>query len=153
AVLLGFDLLLDGLEDPLQVLIRLANAQAHEPQRGALVEDDDEDDALPHDRDVDVVPLPLVEEDRELLLADQASETVGRGDVSSRQGSERSGVERLEIALRGDLLPVLVDDEDVLRLRIGLESTDDVLDLLELLVEKYEVGHAALAGVVYPMRR
>ena len=41
------------------------------PSERALVEDHDQDHALRHDRDVDVVLLALVEVDRELLLADQ----------------------------------------------------------------------------------
>src|SRR5258706_4757016 len=81
-VALELDLLVDRLEDPLEVLVRLPHAQPNEPERGPLVEDDDEDDALADDRDVDIVLFPLVEEDGELLLPDQACEAVRRRDVT-----------------------------------------------------------------------
>ena len=67
---------------------------------------------LADDRDVDVVLLPLVEEHRELALADQLGEAVGGRDVAGRQRGERGGVELLDLAGGGDLLAVLVDQED-----------------------------------------
>src|SRR5512138_2176446 len=88
ALLLLLDLPLDRLEDPLEVLRRLADAKPHEAERRALVEDDDEDDPLPDDGDVDVVLLALVEEDGELLLADELREAVRRRDVAGGEGRE-----------------------------------------------------------------
>jgi len=145
---LRFDLLLDHLEDPLQLGVRLPHAEADEPERRALVEDDHQDDPLPHDGDVDVVALPLVEQDGELPLADEAGEPVGGGHVSGRERGEGGRVERLHVPLRRDLLPVLVDDEDDFRLGIRLQTRDDVLDLAELLVEQDEIRHGKRRGQV-----
>ena len=96
------------------------------PSERALVEDHDQDDALGHDRDVDVVALALVEEDRELLLADEPGEAVGGGDVAGGEGGERGGVEVLDLALGGDLLAVLVDEEDDLGVGVDSELRDDL---------------------------
>src|SRR5437868_5084752 len=66
---LSFDLGGDVLEDLVELGGRAADPEADQAERRALVEDDDEDHALRDDRDVDVVLLPFVEENRELLLA------------------------------------------------------------------------------------
>ena len=122
AGLLGLHFLLDRLEDPLQLGVGLPHAEADEAEGGALVEDDDQDDALADDGDVDVVALSLVEEDGKLPLADEACEAVRRGHVPRGQRGEGRRVERFHVPLRRDLLSVLVDDEDDLRLRIRLET-------------------------------
>ena len=83
-----------------------------------------------------------MEQDGELLLADQSREPVRRRDVARRERCEGRRVERFHVALGRDLLTVLVDDEDDLRLSVRLQASDDVLDLMELLVEQNEIGHA-----------
>src|ERR1043166_9098239 len=85
-----------AIEDLFQLFGGLLHAETHEPERGAAVEDDDQDDPLPDDRDVQVVALPLVEEDRELLLSDELREAARRGDVSGGEGSEAGRVEVLD---------------------------------------------------------
>ena len=55
---------------------------------------------------------PFVEEDRELLLADEFGQTVGGGDVAGRQRGERGRVDAAHVAVNGDLLAVLVDQKD-----------------------------------------
>ena len=96
--------------------------------------------SLGDDRDVDVVALALVEEDRELLLADQAGEPVCRGHVARGERGERGGVEVLDLALRGNLLTVFVDEEDDLCVGVDAEFGNDLLDLVELLLVHHNVG-------------
>ena len=103
----------------------LLHAQAHEAEGGALVEDHDQDHALGHDRDVDVVLLALVEEDRELLLADEAGQAVGGGHVAGGERGQRRGVEVLDVPVGRDLLSVLVDEEDDLGVGVDAELRDD----------------------------
>src|SRR5712692_9833555 len=66
-VFLTLHLLGDLLEDLVELRRGATHTQSDEPQGGSLVEDDHQDDALRHDRDVDVVLFPFVEEDGELL--------------------------------------------------------------------------------------
>ena len=118
----------------------LLDPEPDEAERGALVEDHHQDHPLGHDGDVDVVALALVEEDRELLLADQAGQPVGGGHVAGGERGEGGGVEVLDLALRGDLLAVLVDEEDDLGVGVDAELRDDLLDLVELLLVHHNVG-------------
>jgi hypothetical protein len=83
---------------------------------------------------VEVVALSLVKEDGEFLLADQLGEAAGRSDVSRGQRSERGGVQVLRGPDRSDELPVLVDEEDDLRVRFARQALANHADLLELLV-------------------
>ena len=94
---------------------------------------------------MDVVLLPFVEEDRELLLADQLGQTVGRGDVAGGQRGQRRRVDAAHVALHGDLLAVLVDQKDDLRVGVDLQTLEDVLDLLVLLLVHHEIrsGHVS----------
>ena len=131
---LVLDLSHDVLEDFRELVRRAAHAQPDEAKARPLVEDDDENDPLPYDRDVDVVVLALVGKDRKLLLADQACEAIGRSDVAGRQARETGGVDLSNLSVTGDLLTVLVDEEDQLGVRVGAQAADDRLDLLILLV-------------------
>ena len=79
--------------------------------------------------------LALVEEDRELLLADQPGEPVGGGDVAGGERGERGGVEVLDLALRGDLLAVLVDQED--DLGVGVHAELQMIPLIWLNSSSY----------------
>jgi hypothetical protein len=130
------------LEDPLEVAAGAFDAQPHQAERRPVVEDHDQDRALGHDRDVDMVLLPFVEQDRELALADQLGETVRRGHVARGEGGERSGVELLDLAGCRDLLTVLVDQEDGLAVSLLPQAAQSLLELLELLFVEHEVGCA-----------
>ena len=68
--------------------------------------------------------LPLVEEDRELLLADQLGQPVGGGDVAGGQRGERGRVDAAHVAVDGDLLAVLVDQEDDLGVGVDLQTLE-----------------------------
>ena len=76
-----------------------------------VVEDDEENRSLGNNRDVDMVPLPLVKEDRELSFTDQLGQAVGSGHITSRQRREGGGVELVDVSCSGDLLAILVDQE------------------------------------------
>ena len=133
-------LLLELLEDPRQLAAGLLDAQAHEAERAAVVEDHDQDDALGDQRHVEVVALALVEVDREVFLADDLREAAGRGDAAGGERGEARGVDAAHLAGLGDQLAVLVDDEDALRVGVADQSLDDAEDLSVVLVVHHELG-------------
>src|SRR3989337_2698097 len=92
-----------------------SRAKADETDRRALVEDHHENEPVIDHRYVHVVPLALVEEDREFLLPDQRGKPPRGGAVPGGQRGERGGVEVRRLPHGGQERPVLVDQEDHLR--------------------------------------
>src|SRR3954453_5453637 len=80
-----------------------------------------------------------MEQYRELPLPDQLGQPVGGGHVAGRQRRERGGVELLDLPRRGDLLAVLVDQEDGLGVGLLAQTAQSLLKVLELLLVKHEV--------------
>src|SRR5215469_11954035 len=111
-VLFALHFLRDLFENLLQLRGGSAHPQTYQAERRALIEDDDEDDPLSDDGDMDVVLLPLVKEDRKLFFPDEPGQAVGGRHVARGQGRQRGRVQGVQVADRGDLLPVLVDQED-----------------------------------------
>src|SRR5262245_2754290 len=109
---LALDLSHDVLEDLGQFARSAAPAEPDKTEARTLVEDHDEDDALRDDRDVNVVVLAFVRENRELLLADQPREAVGRGDVARGQARQTRRVDLPNFSMAGYLLAILVDEEN-----------------------------------------
>src|SRR5690606_10600217 len=85
------------------------------------------------DRDVDVVALPLVEQHRELALADQLGEAVRGGDVAGGQRREAGGVELIDLAGGRDLLAGAVDEEDRAGVGFLTEFLQRLVQALKLL--------------------
>src|SRR5438445_332974 len=69
-----------GLHDALPL-------ELHETERGALIEQDDQDDALRHVGEEHRFLLPLVNKEGEFVLADHLGERIVRVDVGRRAGS------------------------------------------------------------------
>jgi len=88
---------------------------------------------------MDVILLALVKQDRELALADEARQAVGGGHIAGRQGRQRRGVELRDLARRGDLLPVLVDQERGSGVGVLAQAAQSFLQLQELFAEHDEV--------------
>ena len=65
---------LEGFEQPRQILSRLPGVQAYHSNGGAVIEDDHEDGSFSDQGHVDVVLLPLVKQHRELGFADEAGD-------------------------------------------------------------------------------
>src|SRR5581483_7392365 len=80
-----------------------------------------------------------MEQHRELPLPDQLGQTIGGGHVAGRQRGEGGGVELLDLPRRGDLLAVLVDQEDGLGVGLLAQTAQSLLKVLELLLVKHEV--------------
>src|SRR6185369_6557799 len=131
---LPFDLSHDVLEDLGQFARCAAHAEPDEAEARALVEDHDEDDALRDDRDVDVVVLAFVRENRELFFANQPREAVGRGDVAGGQACQTRRVDLPDFSMAGYLLAILVDEENQLGVCVAAQTANDRFDLLVLLV-------------------
>ncbi len=87
-----------------------------------------------------------MKEDRELFLADELRQAVGGGDVAGRQRGKRRRIDAGHVALRGDLLAVLVDQKDNFRVGVDLQTVESVLDLQVLLLVHHEIrsGHLSL---------
>src|SRR3972149_4667228 len=121
-----------------KLLARLAHTEAHESQRGLLVEYHNENDPLLNDRDVEVVLLALVEEYRELLLSYELRKPPGRRYVAGSEGRQRGRVNILGIPAGGDELPVLVDEVYAFRVCFPEELLDYRRNLFVFLLEHHE---------------
>ncbi len=132
--------LIDRLEDPPQVFVRASDAETDQPDRRAPVEDHHEDETVVHHRYVHVVPFPLVEQDRKLLLPDQRGKPSRRRDVPGGQRGKRGGVEARRLPRGRHEGAVLVDQEYHLRVRVGQELLQDRLDLVVFLLVENEMA-------------
>src|ERR1700677_3635216 len=128
------DLLQERLKDVVQLFAGLFHAKADETERRLGIEDHDEDDAVADELNVDVRLFTLVKLGGKLLLLEQLGHAARRGDVAGGQRREARGVDVVDIARRRDELPVLVDDEDDLGVRIPDQAIDHRLDEIELLL-------------------
>ena len=99
-------------EDLLQFPAGLLHPQPHQGQAGVLVEDDHQDAPLAHDGDVQVVLLPFMEQQAEFLLPDELGQPVRGRHVAGREGGQAGGVDAAHVPGGGDLLAVLVHQED-----------------------------------------
>src|SRR3972149_1318479 len=90
-------------------------------------------------RNVHVAPLALVEGDREFLLPDQRGKPPRGGDVPGGQRGERGGVEVRRLPHGGQERPVLVDQEDHLRIGIGQKLLQDRLECVVFLLVEDEM--------------
>ena len=90
-----------------------------------------------------VTALTLMKEDGELFLADQFCQAIRGGHVAGRQRGERRRIDAAHVTMRGDLLAVLVDQEDDFRVGVDLQTRERVLDLQVLLLVHDEIrrGH------------
>src|SRR6266568_248973 len=133
-------LLREDLEHLRELFPGLLHPEAHEPQGALRIEDDDQDHPAAHDAHVERLSLALVELVRELLLADELREPAHRGHVARGEGCERGRVEVLRLTARRDELPVLVDEEDDLGVRVARKAVADPGDEPELLLIHHQAG-------------
>ncbi len=127
-----------------KALSGLLDAESNQPERAPLIEDDNQDDPLRHQRDVQIVPRPLMEVVRELLLAEDLGEPAGGGDVARDQRGQRGGVQVLELAGVGDHLAILVHEEHGLGVGVAHESLGHGQDPFLILLVQNELrsqGH------------
>src|SRR5215203_2998975 len=141
------------VEEGGEVARGLLDAQLDEAEAGALVEDHDEQNAA-DDADVDALALALVRERRELPLADEARHPARGGDVAGRQRRQTRRVQIAHVAMRGDLLAVLVHEKDDARERFETQLAQDELELSELLLVHYDrrVCHSYTGSLSCRMR-
>ena len=118
----------------------LLHAQSDEPEARPRVEDHHENHAVANKLDMNVGLLALVELGGELVLLQELRHAPRGRDVACRQRSEAGGIDVVDVAARCDELPVLVDDEDDLGVRIANQAVDDRLDLSELLLVHHHLG-------------
>jgi hypothetical protein len=83
----------------------LLHPQPDQTERRPLVKDDEQDHAAADDGDVQALGLAFVEQRGKFVFADDLSNALGGRHVAGRQGGERSRINFVQIASRGDLLP------------------------------------------------
>src|SRR5581483_6825068 len=132
AALLLLNLAHQFVKDLAQFRRSAFDAQSHQPEAGPLIEDHDQDHATIDHRDMQIIPLTLVRQHGELFLTNQPRQTVSRSNITGGQRSEAGCIKTGDITIGCDLLPVLVDEEDHLRIRVSPEPGDDRLDPLIL---------------------
>ena len=86
-----------------------------------------------------VVALPLMEMDREVVLADELGQPAGGGDAARGQRREAGGVDAAQLAGLGDQLAVAVDHEDTLGIRVAHQPLDHRQDPAVVLVVHHEL--------------
>ena len=89
-----------GVEHGLDGAARLLREQPHHAHRRLLAEDREQDGLVVDGGDVDALARPLVEEHRELRLAEQARDRAGRAEGPRGQRPDRHGVERRRLPAR-----------------------------------------------------
>jgi len=104
-------------------------------QGGAIIEDDRKDDAVGNEAHVEILFLALVEQGRELLLADQGGELARRREIGGRKRRERGGVDPAGIARRGYQLSLAVDEHYDLGVRALQEPIHRVVYRPEILLK------------------
>ncbi len=134
-----FRALLDLFKNLGELAPSLLHPQSDEPERTAFVEDHDEDDSFCDQRDVEIVPLALVEVDREFLFADDLGEAPGRGDAARGQRREARRVDPAHLPRFSDELAVAIDHEDTLGVCVPNELLDDGQDLAIILVVHHQL--------------
>ena len=92
-----------------------------------------------HQGDVEIVPLTLVEVDREFIFADDLGEAPGGGDAARGQRGEARRVDSPHLARFADQLAVAIDDEDSLGVCVFDELLDDGQDLAIILVVHHQL--------------
>src|SRR5256714_8336425 len=88
-------------EDRAEALAGLAREQSHHADRGPLVEDREQDRVVVDDADVQALLGALVEEHRELALAQQPGERRRRAEAAGGEGADGDRVERARRAREG----------------------------------------------------
>ncbi len=131
---------MDLLEEPREFRGGFLDAQAHQSERTALVEDDRENDAARDQRHVEIVALPLMKMDGELVLADELGEPAGRGDAARGEGREARRVEAPDIARFGEELTVLVDDEDAFGVGVARQPLTHREDPAVIVVVEHQLS-------------
>ena len=119
----------------------LLHAQAHEAEARALgVEDHDQDDPVADELDVDVAFSPSWNWVANSFSPSSFAMPPVAAMLPGGQRRERGGVEVLDLAARGDELPVLVDEEDDLGVRVAREAIADPALIRELLLVHHQAG-------------
>src|ERR671933_1899427 len=118
----------DLVEEDGELARGLLDAQLDQAEAGAVVEDDDQQHAA-DDADVDALALALVRERRELLLADEPGHPARGGHVPGGQRGQTRRVQPVQVAVRGDLLPVLIHEKDHAGKRFEPQFAQNELEL------------------------
>jgi hypothetical protein len=116
----------------------LAGIEAHHAQRGPFVEDHGQDRALPHQGQLDVVLLSLVEHQGEFLLAQEQRHLLRRRERPRHERGDGVQIVGHGLALARHQVAVLVHQERALRVRVLEEDPDALPDRLDVLLVEDE---------------
>src|ERR1051325_1677694 len=125
------DALEHGLEHAVQLLYRPLALQLHQAERGTLVEQHHQDDALRHIGEEHGLLLALMDERGELVLPDHLGELVVGAEVGGGERRERGGVELGRLAHGRHQLAGGIHEQ-----RVAQERLEVLLDLLEVVLRE-----------------
>src|SRR5690349_3700017 len=120
------------LEHFVELLDHAFALELHEAEGGALVEQDDEDHALRHVGEEHGFLLTLMDQGRELVLADHFRELVVGAEVGGGEGSEGGRIELRRLAHGRHELPGPIDEQGAAGVRVTQERLEVLLNLLEV---------------------
>ena len=124
----------EKIEERGDLLGRLLRIEPHHPDGCAVVEDDGQQHPVADQGQLDALVLTLVEEDAELVLAEESGHLLGGGEGAGHQGRHALLVEMLgSLAALGDHVPLGVDEEHVGCLGQFQQFFYDAVDLVDVL--------------------
>src|SRR5919109_4620474 len=130
------DALEHGLEYAVQVLHRPLALQLHQAERGALVEQHHQDDALRDIGEEHGLLFALMHQRGELVLPDHLGELVVGAEVGGGERGEGVGVELGRFTHRRHELAGAIHQQRAAGVRVAQERLEVLLDLLEVVLRE-----------------
>src|SRR5262249_59271467 len=87
---------------------------------------------------MNVVAFAFVRQNWEAALADEMRKAVGRRDIAGRKAGQAGRVQIQHLAVGGNLLSVLVDEEYKLGIGVRAQASYHLFELLVLLFIQYD---------------
>ena len=142
---LGGRVVLEALEDLAEDLDGALRVQPHLAHLGLASERDDEEHLIGDLGDVQVERVPLVEEQRELVLIEDPGQLLRSGERARCEGGQGEGLRVVVVGRRGDGLSGRADEREEARARDLLELAEEVVTAVELTIvddESLATSHA-----------
>jgi hypothetical protein len=120
----------------LERLTDLLGIEPNHANGSPVVEYDNQDSAIVDERDMNVVLLALVEENREFRLTDQAGDLLGGSEATGQERGQGGRIERVRETLTGDEVTVLVHQQGALGFGLLDNTHESLVYLLYLVLVK-----------------
>src|SRR5438876_416177 len=141
-------------EDRAEALAGVAREQSHHADGGPLVEDGEQDRVVVHGADVQALLQALVEEHRELALAQQPGERRRRAEGAGGEGGDGDRVEGARRAREGKRLAAAIDQQHGGAARVAEEPFQYGVDPRRVgFVDRKVVSHHEAPSCTWPNSR